>query len=380
MITAGKEKNQGGFPMNFQPFEYMAWAKAHAGLPGHQMLQSGMRPFPPEILGTPPLDLTLEEVDPYGPKAVAERIAARHGLGPGEVFLSGGGSSMGLFLVCLALLEKNDLVLAETPGYQALHRVPLLAGARVEPLPRPAGQGARVDRDALEEGLSRGARMVLLTNLHNPTGALLEGLELEGIAQACARAGAVLVVDEVFAEFLPPEKRPPAAHALHEGAVTLSSFTKAFGLGSLRAGWILASPERVRRLEQVNDMVQVANPTLPFQVLLRVLEREGAVRSWLEKEMAGVAKARARLKASPLLEFPEPAGGVTLFAAFPGVEDTGELCRFLAEEKEVHLVPGAFFGDPSRVRIGLALSGEALDLAVRALRESLEDFLNRRGR
>ncbi len=373
MITAGLEKNQGGFPMNFQPFAYMAWAKAHSRLPGHQMLQSGMRPFPPEILGDPPLDFTLEEVDPYGPREVAERIAARHGLEPGEVFLSGGGSSMGLFLVCLALLERGDLVLAEIPGYQALHRVPLLAGARVEPLPRPPDGEARVDREALEEGLSRGARMVLLTNLHNPTGALMGARELEEVARACARAGAVLVVDEVFAEFLPLEKRPPAAHSLHGEAVTLASFTKAFGLGSLRAGWIMASEERVRRLEQVNDMVQVANPTLPFRVLQRVLEREEAVRGWIEKELARVAKARDRLASSPLLDFPSPAGGVTLFARFPGVEDTGELCRFLAEEKGVHLVPGAFFGDPSRVRIGLALPGEALDRAVQALLESLAE-------
>ncbi|HHI68595.1 MAG TPA: aminotransferase class I/II-fold pyridoxal phosphate-dependent enzyme [Planctomycetes bacterium] len=123
----------------------------------------------------------------------------------------------------------------------------------------------------------------------------------------------------------------------------------------------------------MNDMVQVANPTLPFLVLQRVLEREEAVRGWMEKEMARVAKARARLASSPLLDFPAPAGGVTLFARFPGVEDTGELCRFLAEEKGVHLVPGAFFGDPSRVRIGLALAEEALDRAVRALLESLEE-------
>ena len=241
------------------------------------------------------------------------------------------------------------------------------------PCPGPDRE-ARVDRDALEEGLSRGARMVLLTNLHNPTGVLLEAREMEEIARACARAGAVLVVDEVFAEFLPLEKRPPAAHSLNEGAVTLASFTKAFGLGSLRAGWILASPERVRRLEQINDMVQVANPTLPFLVLQRILEREEDIRRWIEKEMARVSQARARLAGSPLLDFPAPAGGVTLFARFPGVEDTGELCRFLAEKKKVHLVPGAFFGDPSRVRIGLALPGEALDRAVHALLESLEEI------
>ncbi len=363
--------------MNFQPFEFMAWAKSHSRLPGHQMLQSGMRTLPPELLGEPFSPFPLEEVDPYGPGVVAEKVAARHRLRREEVFLSGGGSSMGLFLACLAFLERGDLVLAETPGYQALHRVPALAGARVAPLPRPPDRGARVDRDALEKGLSQGARMVLLTNLHNPTGALMDAREVEEIALACARAGAILLVDEVFAEFLSPSERPPCAHALHEKALTLGSFTKAFGLGSLRAGWILASPGRIRLLEQVDDMVQVANPTLPFLVLDRVLDREEAIRRWLRKETAHLEKTREVLAASPFLEFPPPAGGVTLFASIPGVKETGELCRVLAEEKHIHLVPGAFFGDPARVRIGLALPREDLDRAVAALLEALEEFLGK---
>ena len=363
--------------MNVPPFDYMAWAKAHSRKGGHQMLHSGMGVLPREILFDGPIHPPLEEVDPYGPRKTAERLAARFGLGGEEVFLSGGGSSMGLFLVCLALLERGDLVLAEIPGYQALHRVPLLAGARVEALPRPAGAGARVDQDALAQGLARGARMVLLTNLHNPTGVLLEEEELSALARTCARAGAVLVVDEVFSEFLPPEGRPPFAYALHPGAVTLSSFTKAFGLGSLRAGWVLARPELVRRLEQMNDMVQVANPTLPFFVLDRVLEREKEIRAWLEETLAPLEKAREELARSPLLDFPSPAGGVTLFPSFRGVPETGPLCRFLAEERGVHLVPGAFFGDPSRVRMGLPTEESAREEALAALLESLEVFLQR---
>ncbi len=375
MIQSPEEKNHGGFPMNFQPFEYMAWAKEHSRRPGHQMLQSGMRTFPEKFLGEPPLDITLEEVDPYGPKAVREKLAARLDLTPEEVFLSGGGSSLGLFLVCQTLLERGDLVLAESPGYQALHRVPLLAGARVEPLPRSPRLGWAPDEEALEEGLERGARMVLLTNLHNPTGVLLEEEDLARIARKVHRAGAVLVVDEVFSEFLPPGKRPRSAHALLPEAVTLASFTKVFGLGSLRAGWVLAPPSLVVKLEQWNDMVQVGNPTLPFKVLERVLDQEEALRAWLAEAMEGVRAGLEILAASPLVEFHPPAGGVTLFASLKGLQDTGPLCRFLAEEKEVHVVPGAFFQDPSRIRIGLSLPRPELDQALKAFLESVETYL-----
>ena len=225
--------------MKFEPFSYMAWAKGHSVAGGICLTRSGMLPPPVELLDLQSLPLTLAEVDPYGPSKIAEVLAARYGLTRAEVFLCGGSASQALFLTGLVLLEPGDLVLAEHPGYEALRRFAQFFQARVDPLPRPAARGWSVDEDALAEGLGRGARLVLLTNLHNPTGMRLEAADLARIAETCAKAGARLVVDEVFAEFLAPEMRPEAAHRAHPEALTLSSFTKAYGLGSLRAGWIL---------------------------------------------------------------------------------------------------------------------------------------------
>ena len=366
--------------MDHPSFRFMAWAKEQVHGEGHRLVASGMPPFPAGLLGKGWFELELAEVDPYGPSAVAEKTAARYGLSREEVFLCGGGSSLALNLVCRLLLEPGDLVLVESPGYEALLRVPELHGARVAPLPRRAAEGYRPDCDALSAGLARGARLVLLSNLHNPTGTLLEESDLLEIAEACARAGARLVVDEVFLEFLPLVKRPRAVHALHPAAVTVASFTKAFGMGSLRTGWVLAEPNLAKRLEGLNDLFQVTNPTLPFEVLKRILQREDAVRAWLAMEMTRIRRARRVLEESPLFSFPEPAGGVTLFGAVPGVADTEALCRFLAKKRGVYVVPGSFFDDPGRIRLGLALPEEKLEAALQAFLDGVEAWSDEPGK
>ena len=358
--------------MKLQPFAYMAWAKSRCLAGGFSMTMSGMPPPPPELLGLEDLPLTLKEVDPYGPSRVADLLAKRHNVTREEVLLCGGSASLSLFLTGMCLLEPGDLVLAELPGYEAFYRFAQVFQARVEPLPRPQALGRAVDEEALASGLKRGARLVVLSNLHNPTGARLEGQDLARIAETCACAGARLVVDEVFAEFFRPEERPVPAYRAHANAVTLSSFTKAFGVGSLRAGWVLGPPDLVRRMQQAGDLLQVVNPTLPFLVLERLLDRENEVRAWLDGELERIRPALRALQEHPALSFGQPAGGVCCFAAVAGTTDTAALARFLAEEHQVHVVPGAFFGEPERIRVGLALPAPQLASAKAALETGLE--------
>jgi len=358
--------------MEIEPFSYMGWAKREGSGSGHRLTRSGTLPPPARILHPLPELFALEELESYGPPATKALIAARHGLTPDRVFLVPGGASMALFLVGMVLLDRDDLVLAEEPGYESLHRFAQFPRARVRPFRRQDDARGTPDLDSLEKGLAEGARLVVLTNLHNPYGTDLGREGLQEILTLAERAGARVVCDEVFAEFLPPGERPPACQELSPTALTLSSFTKAFGLGSLRQGWILADPETVERLALAFDLMGVASPTLPLLVVHRLLEREEEARAWLRRELAGVPAALDRLGRHPRLRFPRPAGGVTLFPTVRGWPDTTPLCAELAGKHGVHVVPGRFFGAPERIRLGLGLPPAELEACITAFLAALD--------
>ena len=358
--------------MNFKPFGFMEWAKA--GKRRIDFTRSGLPPVPPEILGVRKLDITLSEVSAYGPKEVCRKLALRHGIPEEEIFLSGGGSSLALFLLGLLFLEPGDLVASELPGYQVFRLFGNLFKAETIPLERKEG-GYHIGLEELEKVLERKPRLVVITNLHNPSGAFINNDEMKEIAGMVWETGARLVVDEVFAEFLPKGERPLPAHLAHEKAITISSFTKAFGLGSLRAGWVLADPETVWSLKRLNNFLQVKPPTLPFKVLEMVLEKEESIYEWVLESIERVEKGIQMLQAIPGLSFPRPRSGMTVFAGIEGVEDMDPFCRWLEEKWDISIVPGSFFGKPDKTRIGIT-PAEDMEENVETLKKAISSYFS----
>ena len=68
-----------------------------------------------------------------------------------------------------------------------------------------------------------------------------------GLARLAERAGAYLLVDEVYRDVW-FEEAPPSHVHLGPNVLATSSLTKSYGLSGLRCGWILCAPDVARRL------------------------------------------------------------------------------------------------------------------------------------
>lgn len=160
-----------------------------------------------------------------------------------EHILPTNGGAEALFLAALGPARsgaRRALVLEPTfSEYAAAARAAGLEVVR-RPAWREAGAGFALDPGALRDLTA--SDVVFLCNPNNPTGSVLSRVEALEAANLTRSAGAALVVDEAFADFVPEIS---VAAETGDGLVVARSFTKFFGVPGLRLG-CLVTPEAAR--------------------------------------------------------------------------------------------------------------------------------------
>ncbi|HEV2287866.1 MAG TPA: pyridoxal phosphate-dependent aminotransferase [Candidatus Acidoferrales bacterium] len=358
-----KERGEGRSP-------YLEWAKlkSHATF---NLATSGLDGYPLAKLAVKIEDLEISVAGSYGYPPLQERLAHRSGVAP-ECVVAANGTSMANHLVMAALIESGDEVLIEQPAYEPIVTAAEYFGARIRRLPRRTENGFQVDLQELKRIITPTTRLIILSNLHNPTGARTSDADLRQIGEIADVCGAHVLVDEVYLEAL----FDPRAHsAFHLGPnfVITSSLTKAFGLSGLRCGWILAPAPLAARMWRLNDLFGV----IPAHVaeLLSVIaldhlpEISDYARKRLETNRPFVRRFLDSRKDLSAISFTD--GTVTFPKLLSGRID--DLCRILREKYDTSVVPGSFFEMPDHFRVGIGGETEMLHEGLRRLGIALDE-------
>jgi len=336
---------------------YMEWAKSRPkpgiDLAGSNLLACILEDLPG---ARDAVDVAGDSPDGYPP--LLEAIANRHGTTRDHVACAVGCSGAN-FLAFAAVLETGDEVLCESPGYDPLPAAARMLGARTRTFPRRFEEGYEPDPDAIAASASPATRMILLSNPHNPSGALASEERLRALAAFAEKRGIILLVDEVYLDTVDP----PAVTAsrLSPQVIASNSLTKSYGLASLRCGWTLASPELTARIRRVRDVVDGWSPipadrlsVLAFAHLERLAARARAIIRPNRQRVAAWMKARADL------EWVESRATIA-FPRLRGIRDCGSFAERLLSETGTAVAPGRFFDAPEHFRI--AFGGEPACLA-----------------
>ena len=331
--------------------DYMAFAKLESGA-RFNLATSGVANADFADLGPLP-DLKQYGDNGYGWPPLLEAIAARFGAGCENV-VTATGTAFANHLAFAALVQPGDEVLIETPTYELLVSALKYLGACLIPFGRRVDQAWRLDPAAVVAAITPRTRLVVLTNLHNPSSNLAPLADIAIIAEAAAKVGAHVLVDEVYLELMAgPHGAIPTSFTPGGNVIVTSSLTKAYGLTGLRCGWILAPAELAHRMWRLNDLFgSTANhpgeqlSLWAFGRLDGLRTRAGAI---LEENRAAY---RAVLGGHPALEQTIFDHGTTVFPRLLH-EDGDSLLRRLKAEHETSVVPGRFFGAPNHIRIGL---------------------------
>lgn len=283
----------------------------------------------------------------YGP--LIEAIAARYNLDLERVTTAGGTSGAN-FLVFAALLDSGDDVLVERPGYDPLLGAARMFGARTVRFDRVFDDGFVLDPERVRAAMTPRTKIIVITSPHNPTGVAADAAALDEIGRIAERAGAHVLVDEVYRD-VTGDTSPPAA-ARGDVFITTSSLTKSYGLSSLRAGWVIASPGVSYRIRRARDVVDGTGSIVAERLAVLAFQH---IDSLKRRALTLLARNRALvdafLAARPELEWVGSSGTV-VFPRLRGVDDAAPFVERVMQEQRTALGPGSFFDAPAHFRLG----------------------------
>lgn len=350
---------------------YMHWAKT-ASQARFNLSASGLANLSIRDLRVSLDDLEITGEDGYGYEPLKQSLATRYRVDTNSI-VTAAGTSFANHLAMAALVNPGDEVLIEQPVYEPLLAIARYLRADIKQFSRSFEHGFQLLPEEVERNVSPRTRLIVITNLHNPSGTLATETILRQVGQIASRVNARVLVDEVYLETLFEDSPRTAFHLGNEFVVT-SSLTKAFGLSGLRCGWIFAEPSLATRMWLLNDIF-AATPVhagerlsvLAFQQIEEIARR---AHDLLDRNRRLLNKF---LDSRNDLETIRPEFGTIMFPRWKG-GNTDKLCAVLKDKYETSVVPGRFFGMPAHFRIGLGGDSEVLETGLERLGSALDEI------
>ena len=350
----------------------MQWAKTRPKVK-YDLALSGILNLP-----FPELEAKIEDIDlngdnSYGYGPLVDALASHCDVPRESVVTISGGTSMANHLAMAAAIERGDEVLIEQPTYEPLLALAEYFGARIKRFARLFDNGFRVDLEDFASKITSRTRLIVLTNLHNPSSTLIDEETLRRIGEIAQSVGARVLVDEVYLEAM-FEQAPRSCVHLGPEFISTSSLTKGYGLSGLRCGWILAEPDLAQRMRLLHDIFGALAPhpaeklsVVALSKLPRFMARAKRILENNRAVLNDFLDSRENLKVvrtdSGTTSFPQLLKG--------RVED---LCALLGEKYETAVVPGRFFESPQHFRIGMCCEPELFKIGVERLGSALDDL------
>jgi hypothetical protein len=348
----------------------MHWSKTESRA-RFNLATSGVGPFPLREL---PVHLETLEINGdygYGYPPLQKAIATHHGIDP-DCVVESAGTSMANHLAMAAILEPGDEVLIEYPAYGPILDVAQYLHASVKRFLRTDEPGWVINPGEILRAITPRTRLIVITNLHNPTSVLTPDSVLREIGDIARSTGALVLVDEVYLDAV-YQRTPRTSFHLGPEFIVTSSLTKVYGVSGLRCGWILARPDLAWKMRRLNDLYS-ATPVYPGLLLAVAVFKH---LNLLREKARQIVDADRKLLWDFLVQQPGLSAVWTDWGttAFVQLED-GNADTFLERLRtkfDTSAVPGRFFEMPDHFRIGMGVNTEMFAEGLNRISQALAD-------
>ncbi|ODS00639.1 histidinol-phosphate aminotransferase [Methyloceanibacter methanicus] len=192
-------------------------------------------------------------------RSLREALGAEHGLDPARI-VCGAGSDELLNLLAVAYLGPGDEAIYTEHGF-LVYKITIQARGATPVVAPETNHTA--DVDAILARVTPRTRMMFLANPNNPTGTYLPAAEIERL-HAGLPGHVLLVLDGAYAEYVRRDDYEAGAALVsaNDNVVMTRTFSKIYGLASLRIGWAYCPEAIADTLNRIRGPFNVTGPSI----------------------------------------------------------------------------------------------------------------------
>ncbi len=295
-----------------------------------------------------------------------------------EILVTVGGSEA-IDIGLRALLNDDDEVIIPQPSYVSYAPCSYLAGGKNVFINLKAKNQFKLTGEELENAITDKTKVLILPYPNNPTGAIMEGKDLEKIAKIAVEKDIFVLSDEIYAELTYKGKHQSIVSfdGMKDRTLLINGFSKSYAMTGWRLGYACGPEFFIKQMTKIHQYAIMCAPTISQYAAIEALKNgENDVKTMRESYNQ---RRRFLLNAfkEMNLECFEPYG---TFYVFPSIKKFGmtseEFALKLLEEEKVAVVPGTAFGQSGEgfVRISYAYSLEKLKIATDRLKKFISNL------
>lgn len=282
------------------------------------------------------------------------------------------GTTAGIFLTMLAMINPGDEVIVFTPYFVAYAEIIKLAGGRM--IPVRTDKNFQPDIVALKKAISAKTKLIIVNSPNNPTGAVYSENKLTEMVGVVKKHGIYLMSDEVYSQFIYDSVFFSPAK-IYGGTVVVDGLSKTSGMTGWRIGFVAGPTEIIDAVEKIQQFTAVCAPSA-FQYAAIEALREGLS----QETVSRYKRVRDRIYEGikDCYKTIKPNGAFYFFIRTP------ELAEKFTErllKAGLAVVPGTAFGKfKNYIRISYAVSEDKINSVIEILRDAVGNKSNKKYR
>lgn len=349
----------------YQPGKPIEEVKRELGLTDVIKLASNENPFGCSPKAKEAIIAAVEQTSIYpdgGAVELTQAVAAELGVQPNQIIF-GAGSDEVILMIARAFLTPQDETIAAFPTFpQYKHNAEIEGATMIEVSVDADGKH---DLAAMLAKVNERTKIIWICNPNNPTGTMLSGQEIVSFLDAVPDR-VMVVLDEAYVEYTMNGQFPDSIALLnkYKNLVVLRTFSKIFGLASLRIGYGVGHPDVIRSINQVREPFNTT--TYAQKAALASVKDKSFIDFCRDANAKGIAQLTAAFKEMGLPYFDAHGNFIMVDVKCPG----GAVFQSLLRQGIV-VRHDPSWGYPTKIRVTVGSEEqnrkfiEALKLALR---------------
>jgi aspartate/methionine/tyrosine aminotransferase len=312
-------------------------------------------------------------------KAVGEKLQRENGISCNyetDIVITPGSSS-GILLTMLTLLDPGDEVLVPDPAWFHYRTLIRLCGAEPVSMPVNFHGDTSLDLEKTKRRITNKTKMLILNSPSNPTGMVLSRDVLKQVGEFAEKHDLWIISDEVYEKIIysgNSHVSPASLPGLRKRTLTSNGFSKAYAMTGWRVGYLAGIPEIMEKVAALNGYTLLCASSVSQRAALAGLTDpriDAAIRAMVERYTKRREMVLEALTNLPGIKVFRPQGA---FYTWMDITGTGmsseEFSSKLIEKEKVGLLPGPLFGELGKghVRISFSTGEDQLKEALARIR------------